>query len=155
MQFVDENDLLSFPEDSFDLVINSHESFSVSEVKRVLKPNGLFISQQVGDFNGLNLASRLIPSAKKEHFSFHLSIVKGELESNQFQVLFCDEAYLNQQFFDMDSLIFYARTIEWEYPDFSVEKNFNELRMLHEELQRHGFIYNMQHRFVFVACNKK
>ncbi|OQO71305.1 methyltransferase [Enterococcus villorum] len=155
VQFVDEDDLLNFADDSFDLVINSHESFSVAEVKRVLKSNGLFISQQVGDFNGLNLASRLIPEAKKDHFSFHLSLVKEELERNQFQVLFCEEDYLNQRFFDMDGLIFYVRTIPWEFSNFSVEKNFKQLKMLHEELKRHGFIYNLQHRFVFVACNRK
>ncbi|HFC9359786.1 methyltransferase domain family protein [Enterococcus hirae] len=146
---------MDFPDDSFDLVINSHESFAVAEVKRVLKPDGLFISQQVGDFNGLNLASRLMPEVRKECFDFHLSLVKAELEQHHFDLLFCDEAYLNQQFFDMDSLIFYVRTIEWEYPGFTVEKNFKELLGLYEELKRHGTIYNLQHRFAFVARNTK
>ncbi|EOS7736180.1 class I SAM-dependent methyltransferase [Enterococcus hirae] len=155
VKFVGEEDVLDFPDDSFDLVINSHESFVVAEVKRVLKPDGLFISQQVGDFNGVNLASRLMPEVRKECFDFHLSLVKAELEQHHFDLLFCDEAYLNQQFFDMDSLIFYVRTIEWEYPGFTVEKNFKELLGLYEELKRHGTIYNLQHRFAFVARNTK
>lgn len=155
VQFVEKDGYLAFPDDSFDLVINSHESFSLTEVKRVLKKDGLFISQQVGDFNGVNLASRLLKGYKKESFDFHLATVKKELEKADFDILREDEAYLKQLFFDMPGLIYYLRTIKWEYHDFSVEKNFEELLSLYEELLRHGSIFNMQHRFVFVAKNRK
>lgn len=121
----------------------------------MLKKDGLFISQQVGDFNGVNLASRLLKGYKKESFDFHLATVKKELEKADFDILREDEAYLKQLFFDMPGLIYYLRTIKWEYPDFSVEKNFEELLSLYEELLRHGSIFNMQHRFVFAAKNRK
>jgi len=39
---------LPFDDGFFDLVINRHESFSASEVFRVLKPGGIFVTQQVG-----------------------------------------------------------------------------------------------------------
>lgn len=153
IQFVDEDDCLNFPDNSFDIILNSHESFSISEVQRVLKPSGIFITQQVGDFNGVNLASRLIPNYKKESFDFHLTLVEEQLRKNQFEILFKNEQYLKQKFFDMDGLIYYVKTIPWEYRNFSVTKNFEQLIGLYEELQRTGFIYNLQHRFVLVAKN--
>ena len=44
---------LPFPDDSFDLVIDRHESYDLSEVRRVLKKNGFFVTQQVGGENDL------------------------------------------------------------------------------------------------------
>lgn len=155
VQFVNEQDELNFSDDSFDIVINSHESFSISEVQRVLKPKGIFISQQVGDFNGVNLASRVIRKYKKDVFDFHLALIIEELEKNNFEILFQNEIYLKQEFYDMDGLIYYLRTIPWEFPDFSVENNFKELLSLHEELERNGNIFNLQHRFIFVCRNMK
>ena len=41
-------DRLPFPDNHFDIIINRHGSYIVEEIKRVLKPNGIFITQQVG-----------------------------------------------------------------------------------------------------------
>ncbi len=47
---------LPFPDNRFDLVMNRHEAFEASDVARVLKSKGCFITQQVGgqDMIGLN-----------------------------------------------------------------------------------------------------
>ncbi|MEK4197950.1 class I SAM-dependent methyltransferase [Cytobacillus sp. FSL K6-0265] len=42
------DDIIDYVDNSFDIIINRHESFNVKEIKRVLKPNGVFITQQVG-----------------------------------------------------------------------------------------------------------
>lgn len=151
VKFVQEDDLLDFPDNSFDIVLNSHESFLVSEVKRVLKPNGLFITQQVGDLNGVNLASRLIPNYQKIDFNHHLSVVADNLKKQDFQLLEQYEAYPIQKFLSMDALIYYVRTIKWEFPGFSVETHLSELNNLWNELNREGFIYNQEHRFLVAA----
>ena len=39
---------LPFEDNTFDMIINRHESFDIKEVRRILKPNGIFITQQVG-----------------------------------------------------------------------------------------------------------
>ena len=39
---------MPFDDDSFDLVLNRHESYDLTEVRRVLKKNGFFLTQQVG-----------------------------------------------------------------------------------------------------------
>ena len=154
VKFVKEDDLLDFSDNSFDIILNSHASFLVPEVKRVLKPNGMFITQQVGDLNGVNLASRLIPNYQKTDFNLHLSTVVRELRENQFEIIEQFESYPVQKFFSMDALIYYVRTINWEFPNFSVETHMNELLSLNEELDRTGFVYNQEHRFMIVAKNK-
>lgn len=151
VQFIEDNDQLPFPDTQFDIVVNSHESFSISEVWRVLKTGGFFISQQVGDLNGLPLSTKLIPNFRKEAFDLHLASVVTELRQQGFSVLYQDEAFLDQNFFDMDGLIYYAKTIPWEFPNFSVATHYKQLFLLQEELSLKGFIFNQQHRFVFVA----
>lgn len=153
VKFVEEDDLLDYPDNSFDIVLNSHESFLVSEIKRVLKPNGIFITQQVGDLNGVNLASRLIPNYQKTDFTHHLSVVVDNLKAHDFEILEEYEAYPAQKFLSMDALIYYVRTIEWEFPRFSVETHLPELKNLQAELNRVGYIYNQEHRFLVIARN--
>lgn len=151
MQFVEEDDLLPFSDAQFDMILNSHESFSVPEVWRVLKKGGYFISQQVGDLNGLPLSTKLIPNFRKDAFTLHLSSVVTELRQQGFSVLYQNEAFFEQKFFDMDGLIYYAKSIPWEFPNFSVATHYNQLLTLQEELSLKGFIFNQEHRFIFVA----
>lgn len=153
--FVEEDDQLAFPDNTFDLVINSHESFDIKEVKRVLKKDGWFITQQVGDLNGIHLASKLSRHLPKTVFDFHLSTVVERLQQQGFQVVYQNEAYPSQHFLDMDGLIYYLKTIPWKYPDFSVGTHLKALEECHRELQQKGFIYNQQHRFIIVAQVQK
>jgi len=48
---IDDDESLPFDAETFDLVINRHESYSPKEVKRILKKQGTFITQQVGGLN--------------------------------------------------------------------------------------------------------
>ena len=52
---------LPFPDDSFDLVIDRHESYDLSEVRRVLKKNGFFVTQQVGGGKRPALGQAAVP----------------------------------------------------------------------------------------------
>ncbi len=46
---------LTFPTESFDLITSCHAPFSAREVVNVLKKGGLFLTQQVSEFDKLNL----------------------------------------------------------------------------------------------------
>jgi SAM-dependent methyltransferase len=50
-----EDDPLPFAEASLDLIINRHDSYDPNEVRRVLRPGGTFITQQVGGQNDADL----------------------------------------------------------------------------------------------------
>ena len=50
---------LPFEDDRFDMVIDRHGDFNPEEIYRVLKPGGLFITQQVGAENDRELVTLL------------------------------------------------------------------------------------------------
>ncbi len=41
--------------------------------------------------------------------------------------------------------------IEWEVPDFSVEKCFDKLIEMQEEIDKNGFVQGTIHRYLIVA----
>lgn len=45
---IQDDNSLPFGDAGFDLVLNKHESFSPTEVRRILRPGGTFLTQQVG-----------------------------------------------------------------------------------------------------------
>ena len=49
------NEVLPFEDNMFDLIINRHESYYPQELIRILKSEGVFITQQVGSITLLNL----------------------------------------------------------------------------------------------------
>ena len=55
----DGKEKLPFEDGSFDMVINRHGDFNAKEIYRVLKPGGLFITQQVGAENDRELVALL------------------------------------------------------------------------------------------------
>lgn len=146
-----DDDILAFAENSFDLVINRHESFSIEEVKRVLKPNGLFISQQVGEQNGNRLSQMLIPNFQPKYENFNLKNTVQTLKKHYFDILFADEYFPYQKFFTMKALIYYTKIIEWEFPGFNVRDHFKQLVNAYRELMSQGYILNHEHRFVIVS----
>ena len=52
---IDNDETLPFENNTFDLIINRHESFSARELNRILKRGGIFITQQVGDSDNVEL----------------------------------------------------------------------------------------------------
>lgn len=60
------DDNLPLVDNSFDMVINRHESYAPTEVRRVLAKGGHFITQQVGGQNNYDLSQRLIKNFKPE-----------------------------------------------------------------------------------------
>lgn len=153
-QVFDDNKL-PFDDNSFDIIINRHESFDIKEVKRVLRSDGLFITQQVGGKNNEVLSNKLIKNFKTEFSNWMLNSVSKELEINQFKLIHQDEYYPFLRFYDVGAIVYFAKIIQWEFPRFTVENNFAELCGLQNELSRSGYIQSFEHRFMIVAENKK
>ncbi|MBK1812252.1 class I SAM-dependent methyltransferase [Clostridium sp. YIM B02505] len=145
---------LPFKDEAFDMIINRHESFDINEVKRLLKPNGIFISQQVGGRNNEKLSKILIKDFKPLFSKNTLDNNLKEIEKDLFEVLYAREAFPYLRFKDIGALVYFARKIEWEFPNFSVEDCFEELCKLHEEVKIKGYVESIEHRFIMV-CRKK
>lgn len=143
---------LPFEDAMFDIVINCHESFDLGEVARVLKPGGVFITQQVGGENDRELRAALAPEEMGRFSGHTLEKSVAAAKDKQFEILFQDEDFPQSRFFDVGAIVYFAKVIEWEFPGFSVTRHFDRLCMLREQLERQGHIENTEHRFVIVAC---
>jgi len=142
---------IPFASDSFDIVINCHEAFDVNEVKRILKKNGYFITQQVGCKNDNDLSRKLIDGFVPQFPNHDLEHNTIALINSDFEILRSEEIFMPVKFYDLGALVYFAKIIEWEFPNFSVDSCFKNLCNTKNELQETGFISGTQHRFLLVA----
>lgn len=149
------DDLLPIQDNKFDIVINRHASYDLNEVSRVLKPGGIFITQQVGSKNCITFAERLNSSHLPMYEDFSLSTELPKFEISGFTVKHFDESFPELRFSDIGAVVFWAKIIEWAFPNFSVDNNFKQLCSLQDELLQKGFVSAVQHRFIVVAQNMK
>lgn len=142
---------LPFEDSAFDIILNRHESFDENEVFRILKPDGIFISQQVGGENNRELSEKLIAKFQPSFPDWYLKTSRSKLIEKGFEILFSDESFRTYRFFDVGAVVFYAKIIKWEFPGFSVERCFPLLCTLYEEWKENGFIESKEHRFIIVS----
>ena len=152
---VTEDTCLPFDDNTFDIIINRHESYHLPEIKRICKPNGLFITQQVGGSNDNDLSQRLI-----DHFStmfpdFDLAHQRNAFLNYDFDILFQKEEFKKTYFYDVGAVVYFVKILPWEFPGFSVDSAFEALLQLHSELLSKGYIAATTHRFVLIAQNLK
>ena len=144
--------LLPFPDESFDLVLNRHGEYIPQEIFRVLKPGGIFITQQVGAENDRELVELLLPEAPPLPFpKQYLHIAREELMSCGLTILDGQEAFRSIQFRDVGALVWFARIIEWEFPGFSVRTCLDGLYRAQMLLEREGVIQGKTHRYLLIA----
>lgn len=145
---------LPFEDDCFDLVINRHGDFDAGEIRRVLKPGRLFITQQVGAENDRELVELLLPGTPMPYPEQYLSIAEQKFAREGFEILDARETFSPIRFYDVGALVWFARIIEWEFPGFEVEKCLDRLRAAQALLEKQGFIEGRIHRFLLVARKK-
>ena len=142
--------IIPFEDHFFDLVINRHEEYDVNQVFRVLKPGGLFITQQVGGLNDMDINARLggpVPA----YFHWCLLKTTNELMVQGFEILKSHEYTGSTRFYDVDSLVYYLKCIPWQIPDFSIEHYLDRLYLLHLQISAHGYTDFINQRFYLVA----
>ena len=142
---------MPFPDARFDVVINRHGSYDVSELHRVLKPNGLFITQQVGDDNDRELVDLLLPGTPKPFPGLNLTDQRAAFVQGGFEIVQEGECFRPIRFYDIGALVWFARIIEWEFPGFSVEGCFEQLLAAQRIVEEKGFVEGTIHRYLIVA----
>lgn len=143
---------LPFDDETFDMVVNRHGDFNPREIYRILKPGGLFITQQVGAENDRELVALLLPEANELPFpEQYLSLTSGKFRAEGFQIIEEAECYRPIRFFDVGALVWFARIIEWEFPGFDLEKCAQRLLEAQALLERDGYIGGQIHRFFLTA----
>lgn len=147
-------DPLPFAESAFDLVLNRHGSYDAAEIYRVLRPGGIFLTEQVGGENDRSLSQRLISGFHPLYPDFCLGSEVERFIAAGFEILDRRQAKQPTIFFDVGAVVYFAKVIPWEFPDFSVETCFPALCLLEEQLEREGCIRTLAHRFLLAARKK-
>ena len=145
---------LPFADGGFTVVTNRHGDYTWEEVSRVLRPGGLFLTEQVGEDNDRELVELLLPDAPKPFPGHNLAQQRAQAAARGFAVLRAQEARRPIRFFDVGALVWFAKVVPWEFPGFSVAACQDRLWAAHKRLEREGCLTGSIHRFVLV-CRKQ
>jgi SAM-dependent methyltransferase len=147
----DDNRHLPFRDEEFDLVVNRHECYVATEVRRVLRPGGCFITQQCGGYGEMNLIEWFMGEGAVEPMDWTAEIASGQLKNAGFRITECQEVYPEFSFLDIGAVVYYLRAIPWLVRDFSVDRYRGRLLAMHEHIRKHGGFVVKDRRFFIEA----
>ena len=142
---------IPFEDESFDMILNRHGSFHAEELYRLLKKGGIFITEQVGGDNDMDLVEMVLPNTEIPFPDLNLNELKKVFENAGFQIIEAADAYRPIRFYDVGAFVWFARIIEWEFPEFSVDKCFERLLELQKKIDDGGCIEGTAHRYLIAA----
>ncbi len=142
---------MPFEDNSFDVIMNRHGAYEPREIYRILKPGGLFITQQVGEDNDRELVELLLPGVPKSFPGMNLQTQKKSFQDAGFTVLQAEEAYRPIRFYDVGALVWFAKVIEWEFVGFSVDQCWERLLLAQQLLEKNGCVQGTTHRYLLVV----
>ena len=142
---------IPFEDEAFDLVLNRHGSFDARETFRLLRQNGMFITELVGGINDRDLVEMVLPGTYKPFPHLTLEKQRKNFEAAGFKIIKSDEAYRPIKFYDIGAFVWFAHIIEWEFPGFSVDKCFDRLLKMQDMIDRNGRIEGTIHRYLIIA----
>ena len=145
---------LPFDDESFDLYMNRHGDLDPAEANRVLKKNGIFVTQQVGCYNDRDLVDFVLPNTELPFPSMKLDVQRKLFEENGFEIVEGNEFYGTIKFYDVGAFVWFAHIIEWEFPNFSVDNCLDKLIEMQEIIDEKGEFKGTTHRYLLVARKK-
>lgn len=144
-------DRLPVPSGRFAVVLNRHSSFGPGEVRRVLLPDGVFFTQQVGADDGIELSAALAGPAPERDQAWDARNAAAGLHRAGMRVVRTEECRVSRRFHDIGALVFYLRMVPWQVPGFDVSAYRPGLQHLHERMEREGALACSVHRFLLEA----
>jgi len=144
-----DNQHLPFGDAEFDLVINRHESFVATEVVRVLKTGGRFITQQCGGYGEVDLIEYF--KGKIEPMDWMAEVAARQLAEAGFEIIDSQEVYPEYAFLDVGAAVYTFKAIPWLLGDFTAERYRDRLLAMHAHIQKHGKFTVKDQRFLIEA----
>lgn len=142
---------IPYNNETFDIIINRHGGFDAQELYRLLKKEGIFVTEQVGGENERDLVEMVLPGTEKPFPHLNLKEQKRVFEDAGFHIIRAEEAYRPIRFYDVGAFVWFAHIIEWEFPGFSVDKCFQRLLKMQRMIEDKGKIEGTIHRYLIVA----
>lgn len=148
----DDSDLeqkLPFADEKFDLVIDRHTCFNALEVARVLKPDGVFLTEQVDGRDCFDLCQAF--GRMPQWMFFTLDYVLDRIESSGLAVEFAKEWEGRMVFKDVGALVYYLKAVPWIVPGFKVETHMECLLKLQDRIDDEGELSFSRRLFILKA----
>lgn len=142
---------LPYPDKSFDMVIDRHGDFCPKEIYRVLKPGGILVMQQVGAENERELVELLCGDLPLPFPEQYADKAADAFAKAGFAVVRREECFRPIRFYDVGALVWFARVLPWEFPDFSVDTHLEQLMNVQRIVEENGYVEGKTHRFLLVA----
>jgi SAM-dependent methyltransferase len=148
---VEEDSLAELPDDYFDLVVNRHESFDACEVARVLRPGGVFLTQQVGGEDAREVNEALEDEVRLPYPEWGAELVSELLVDAGFEILESKSEQVDYEFADIGAVVFYLNATPWQVEGFSVASDRERLFVLHQRIEAEGGFRATMDRFLVVV----
>ena len=130
---------LPFADEAFDLVTSRHPiSVWWAEIRRVLRPGGTYFAQHIGPATVGKLVEYFIGPQQEKWAEFRPDTVSAQAQAAGFQILDLRMERLRAEFFDVGAVVYFLRKVVWTVPDFTVERYWDRLRELHEQIEADG-----------------
>ncbi len=147
---------LPFPASSLDRVLCRHATTHPSEIARVLRPGGIFITQQVGARNTQSVFDAFGWGSNWEQFSDDpipprdRHQIAAEFEALDCRTLRTDEHEVGYVFADLESLVFFLKSAP--VPElFDPARHVAGINRLLEDHRSHRGIETTEHRELLVV----
>ena len=138
-------------DEEVDLVLNRHGALDPTQIARVLAPQGVFLTQQVGSRNDLGFNDALGAPAASHPDAHTLALTVAGLEDAGLVIDHAQEAYPVTRYFDIGAVVFQLRSVPWQVPNFNVRKSERHLRILDAHIRSTGSFDVKNHRFLIHA----
>jgi SAM-dependent methyltransferase len=140
---------LPFVDGSFDLVASRHPArVHWPEIARVLAQGGTYFAQHVGGRANRELSELFLgpvePADRRDH-----RVEVAQAEGAGLEVVQCRNERLHLAFFDVGAVVFFLRKVVWTVPGFGVERFDDQLRDLHDRIERDGAFRSTTSRTLF------
>ncbi|WP_347349944.1 class I SAM-dependent methyltransferase [Intrasporangium sp.] len=138
---------LPFADGRFDVVLDGHEAYVASEIARVLRPGGRFVTQQVDgrDFE----QTHALFGSENAYVHVTLDRFREDAETAGLEVVEAHDWQGTMWFDDVATLVSYLRMVPWEVPDdFTPDAYAGPLLRLHHSCSDLAF---SQRRFALVC----
>ncbi len=143
---------LQFPDNAFDVVLNRHCYVNVVETARVLRPGGVFVTQQVAQNNTLNIIEAFdwTPSSFGEEWWQPITDLSSSFRELGFRIEVQDEYDVSYWFRDLPSLVFWLKAVPLPEP-FDPEIHWRAVKAFVEKNSTARGISTNEHRELLVV----
>jgi SAM-dependent methyltransferase len=142
------DEAIPLPDSSLDLILDRHGSYSERELMRLLKPGGIFLTEQVGGENDIQLNELLQEKVDFQYSYWTKELITQRLIADGFELITLKEEFPVAEFADIGAVVFYLRIIPWQIADFDANRYQDKLYAIHQSILSNGPLRVRDHRIL-------